>query len=310
MTHPSLIKARSFIYRNARPIDLARWQYHFENGSAEAVLSALSAYQNPDGGFGHGLEADALNPNSSPIQTWTAMVILEEIGIEDPDHPMIRSILNYLQSKKDFDGHFWFNTIPSNNDHPHAPWWTHSDKAGEYHDYNPTAYFAGFIVRYANPKSELYDLGKHIAQQAILDFNQRVDDTEMHLLVCFAHLALDIRKARFTEFTGLESMEFHLHQRIKTLIDRDRKNWDNGYVCMPSRFIENPKSPYYHANKDAADALCHQIEKTQNADGSWNVTWEWSDYPSQWPISKNWWRSVIVIENMLYLKQFGVLNDR
>ena len=28
-------KAQEFIYRNARPIDLARWQYHFEDGKKE-----------------------------------------------------------------------------------------------------------------------------------------------------------------------------------------------------------------------------------------------------------------------------------
>ena len=48
-----------WIYRNARPIDLARWKYHFENGSKANVLQSLSAYQNEDGGFGHALEADA-----------------------------------------------------------------------------------------------------------------------------------------------------------------------------------------------------------------------------------------------------------
>lgn len=51
-------KARKFIYKNARPLDLARWQYHFENGSREAVLQALQVYQNEDGGYGHGLEPD------------------------------------------------------------------------------------------------------------------------------------------------------------------------------------------------------------------------------------------------------------
>lgn len=60
-------KARQFVYRNARPVDLARWQYHFEGGSREAVLTALACYQNPDGGFGHALEADAWNPNSTPL---------------------------------------------------------------------------------------------------------------------------------------------------------------------------------------------------------------------------------------------------
>ena len=50
--------ARTFIYRNARPLDIVRWQYHFENGSKEEVLTALAAYQNADGGFGHALEPD------------------------------------------------------------------------------------------------------------------------------------------------------------------------------------------------------------------------------------------------------------
>lgn len=44
-------KAKGFVYRNARPLDLARFRFHFENGSADEVLYALSFYQNDDGGF-------------------------------------------------------------------------------------------------------------------------------------------------------------------------------------------------------------------------------------------------------------------
>src|SRR5690554_3840316 len=116
-------KARQFIYRNARPLDLARWQYHFEGGDREAVLTALAAYQNEDGGFGHALEPDAWNPNSAPIQTWTATEILREIDFTDAAHPIIQGILRYLAGGQDFEGRFWFNTLRSNNDYPHAPWW-------------------------------------------------------------------------------------------------------------------------------------------------------------------------------------------
>ena len=45
-------KARLFIYRNARALDLARWRFHFEDADKSEVLAALSAYQNKDGGFG------------------------------------------------------------------------------------------------------------------------------------------------------------------------------------------------------------------------------------------------------------------
>lgn len=41
--------ARSFVYRNARPLDLALWQYHFENHDKENVLKVLSFYQKDDG---------------------------------------------------------------------------------------------------------------------------------------------------------------------------------------------------------------------------------------------------------------------
>lgn len=55
-------KAKNFIYRNARPLDFARWQYHFENGRAEDAINVLSHYQNEDGGFGHALEPDFRMP--------------------------------------------------------------------------------------------------------------------------------------------------------------------------------------------------------------------------------------------------------
>ena len=37
----TLKRAQAYVYRHARPIDLARWQYHFEGGSRENVLHAL-----------------------------------------------------------------------------------------------------------------------------------------------------------------------------------------------------------------------------------------------------------------------------
>ena len=75
--------SRKFIYRNARPLDLARWHYLFENGSKQPVIDALSSYQNPDGGFANALEPDCWNPNSLPIQTWVATRIIDEIELND-----------------------------------------------------------------------------------------------------------------------------------------------------------------------------------------------------------------------------------
>jgi len=309
MFNDTLNKTKTFMMRNARPIELARWRYHFDNGSSEAVILALMSYQNPDGGFGHGLEPDSWNPYSSPIQTWYAMEILEEIGIEDPQHTMIQGILGFLDSKSDFDNDFWFNTIPTNNDYPHAPWWQHEPKTEDDHDYNPTAYIAGFILRFADHDSELYYLGKRIAQKAILSFNLNYEKNEMHLMACFAHLASDIRKLGITDFIGFETMELYLTERVKTLIDQDLDLWDSGYVCKPSRFIKDRNSPFYPLNKEAAEAECLDIKEKQSQDGTWEVTWDWTNYTYQWPIAKNWWKSILILNNLLYLKNFDQLAD-
>ena len=91
-------KAKEFIYRNARPIELALWNYYMEQGSIDDVLHNLSFYQNEDGGFGHALEPDSFNPNSAPIETWQATKILQQVGYGDSSHPIIQGILRYLGS--------------------------------------------------------------------------------------------------------------------------------------------------------------------------------------------------------------------
>ena len=181
-------KAKKFIYRNARPLDLTRWKYHFENGSLEDVLKILASYQNDDGGFGHALEADSWNPHSSPIQTWVATEILREVNFTEPNHPLIIGILKYLESGQDFDGHVWQNTIPSNNDYPHAPWWSHKQEETNKRDYNPTANLASFIIKYADRTSNLYKLGCQIAKEAINDYINQVFFNDMHVILCYIRL--------------------------------------------------------------------------------------------------------------------------
>ena len=52
LTKEMQCRIRRWVERNARPLEWALYRQKFENGSESAVLEALSAYQNPDGGFG------------------------------------------------------------------------------------------------------------------------------------------------------------------------------------------------------------------------------------------------------------------
>ncbi|MCI8332283.1 MAG: hypothetical protein HFE78_05620 [Clostridiales bacterium] len=301
----TLSKARNFIYRNARPIDLARWQYHFENGSQDAVLGALSYYQNEDGGFGHALEADAWNPHSSPIQTWAATEILHEIRVTDSSHPIVSGILRYLESGRNFENNLWYNTIKSNNDYPHAPWWHADGESTSHHSYNPTACLAGFIIRFAKPGSRLNMLGRRIAKDAYdsLFSDETVED--MHTIACYIRLMQYIEEAYYNDILDVPMLKEKLRAQVKGSITADLTAWGNAYICKPSQFFNTKDSCFYADNQSIAEYECDFITKTQLDDGSWPIPWDWSDYPEEWSISKNWWKANVVISNCLYLRGFG-----
>ena len=58
LTAAAFQRARAFVMEQGRDLDRALLDFHFGDGTPESVLAALAAYQNDDGGFGHGLEPD------------------------------------------------------------------------------------------------------------------------------------------------------------------------------------------------------------------------------------------------------------
>ena len=290
--------ARKFIYLNARPLDFARWRFLFENGSRENVLDILSEYQNEDGGFGGGLEPDCLNPNSSPVQTWVATEIIEETGLNDEGHPIVKGILKYLGSGADFDGHMWLNTVPTNNDYPHAPWWNYDPE--QELSYNPTACFAGFIIKYADCNSDLYALAVRLAKEAYAFLKSNYPLESMHTVSCFVELFEYLRECGQSAGIDMDEFEKILKEQIDFVLTKDTSLWSSEYVCKPSLFINSKESVFYSGNKEICDFEREFISKTQEADGSWNITWEWESYPEQWHISKNQWKSDLIIKNVKF----------
>lgn len=298
-------KARGFIYRNARPLDLARWQYHFENGSKEAVINALSCYQNEDGGFGHALEPDAWNPNSSPIQTWCATEILREINFTDNTHPLINGLLKYLASGRDFEGKLWYNTVKSNNDYPHAPWWHTEKDSTSNNDYNPTACFAGFIIKFADKENDLYKLGCRIAKEAFDAYITQNLLNDMHTGLCYIRMMEYIEESSQTDLIDLPALKSKLIKQVNNSIKSNIEEWETSYICRPSQFFHSRDSIFYNDNKRIAEYECKYINRTQQEDGSWNIPWGWNNYPDEWAIAKNWWKGNGILVNMIYLKGMG-----
>lgn len=136
-----LEQARKFIYSSARLLDRMRFAYHFENGSKEQVLNALLPYQNTDGGFGNALEPDMRCPQSQPVTTEIALMVIKEV--EGWDSDIMDGVLSYLKGITLDNGGLPRATTKV-NDYPHAPWWiTEQDGIPSL---NPTGSIIGMLL--------------------------------------------------------------------------------------------------------------------------------------------------------------------
>jgi len=298
--------ARRFVFQRARPIDCARWNFLFGSGSPEAVLDVLSNYQNSDGGFGHGLEPDFWNPNSSPMQTWGATEIVHSLGYKNSDHPVIRGILNFLNSSAHFDGHTWSRTISSNDDYPHAEWWSHpsQDEQTSERTYNPTAALAGFALQFGKAGSRLHDIAVQVSAEAFRSLLS-ANTVEVHELSCFHRLLQCVVNQKTEIGIDISEVDRVIFEQSNSAITRDTSKWATEYVVRPSRFIRSRADRLFPINEDLMRHECSLLRESQLEDGSWPVTWHWSSYPNEWPVAQEWWKSFVVIENIQFLKNMG-----
>lgn len=238
------------------------------------------------------------------MQTWAATRIIKEINLDDKNHPIIKGIIDYLSSNDEFDGHRWngLNTVVTNDNYPYAPWWSYSQK--QELKYNPTASLIGFILKYAEKHTAIYKLACELSKEAYDYFKKSFPLESMHESACFIELYDYMKECSISNLIDMEEFNKLLQKQIKQVITYDTKRWSNDYICKPSLFIDSKSSDFYLENKDICDFECQFILNIQNNDGSWNVTWDWNNYLEEWAISKNWWKSDIIIKNIKYIKEF------
>ncbi|MEU8653922.1 hypothetical protein [Streptomyces sp. NPDC048737] len=75
-----LFRAEHFVWLTARVLEQRLFAHHFLHGAADPVETALDAYRNEDGGYGHALEPDLRGPVSQPLHTARALRVLDSLG--------------------------------------------------------------------------------------------------------------------------------------------------------------------------------------------------------------------------------------
>ena len=293
--------------RNARPLEFALWNFHFDHGNKKNVLDALSAFQNEDGGFGHALEADSHNPLSSPLQTADAIEIIESIGGCSAETPMIQGILGYLQSGKDFHDGRWDLIVASNDAYPHAPWWNTKSDSEKRSTFNPTAILCGFGLKYAQKDTDFWKRCLKIARN-LIDKHLNQSDVEMHPLLCLVYLYTILLMLDPKDDLYLRAYAQLITDEKKVILD-DLESRES-YKCFPTHFIRSTQHPLYETMRGLVDEDLDRILTQINDEGLWDLNWGWGNYPEAFAVSTLWWKARIAFRNCVLLDNFNRIEGR
>ncbi|MDD3129013.1 MAG: hypothetical protein PHW21_01475 [Candidatus Izemoplasmatales bacterium] len=295
-------KAISWLYRHGRPIDVARYEYLFLSRDKDTCINALISYQNEDGGFGHGLEPDSQNPFSSPVTTWMAFEIMEELELDNSSE-IVKNTLRYLTEDAPMKDGFYLSTIPTNNNYPHAAWWTYSSE-GSVWGYNPTAAIIGFIYKYAMNKKQK-NTASEMIQKAIHSFIQKPSDN-MHEIRCFIDMVnfIDDDLSKFNENQKFSEI---LLKQIDHNLEKDSSLWFKTYCVRPLQFFDRPFGFGFDKFQNLAELEANMILDSLNKDGIWDVTWNWENYKEEEAIAMRDWKSSLIIGYLKILKAYKII---
>ena len=290
------MRLRKLVHRSARPLDYTMWQYLFEGGNCADYLSVLSSYQNEDGGFGHNIEANNWNPNSSPYTVCIALDYLDVAGscISVTTDKMINGIIKYLASGAHFVKGGWVGMqgIPSNNDFSHLPWFHYDPKSAMRTDIGVTKRLSDFVLQYADPTSDIY---------------QKAADLKDKYAMCGQVLLNGVPDY---DLTSLDPETF------------DPATWD-AWKPLPICFVGSPDSEQYPALRRVVEINLDSIVDTLRNTKALSIAseaeidaWEqcnphpdgkrWSSYEQT--IGNYYWGAHGITANMDILRKFGRLD--
>ena len=297
-------KASSYVLSSSRALERNLYKYYFQDANPEKPLKELKNYQNPDGGFGHGLEPDLRLPASSPIATVMAFRQIELVEeAMDMYSELVRSASTYLENSFQSENNRWYAVSSEVNDYPHAPWW-HYDEAGgrtpidEFWG-NPTVEALAYGLKYGGFSSD-FKLDK-LVDIAV----KRINETEIfeseHEIYCYLKLyeTLPDKLA--------EKIEDKLFDAVRQLVVTDPAEW-NSYVPQPLNFVTEPDSPRFGISEVNLERNLNFLVETITKNGSVEPNWEWGQFESEWERAKMEWTGILTLKSLITLDKFGMVS--
>lgn len=119
--------AVAFLAGHGRTLDRRRLELLLGEGDVDAVVAALDAYRNGDGGYGWGIEPDLRSPESQPTGAMHAFEVLAEVAAVAPvDSARAVELCDWLDRHTLGDGGLPF-TLPVTDPAGCAPLWLGAD---------------------------------------------------------------------------------------------------------------------------------------------------------------------------------------
>ena len=303
LTKQSFEAARTWLKNNGRPLEQAQFALSFEGGSADAVIDALSAFQNADGGYGHCLEPDHANNESTVLNTSVALAIHRRLRTPS-DHPQVVEAMGYLMTNYDHSRQIWPMRPPVEPGMPGPPWFIAEtmealrDSFGGFR-INPTAEIVGYLHDHAAVASpDWLPQATDRVMQALLDQSEQLSH---HDLICGAQL-LQSHALPAESRLGLKQ---RLDVALPAAIEPDTSKW-HSYVFRPTLIIDEPSHPLMDCvDQDVMDAdLAFEIDRVSD-DGAWHPFWNWGPDTPAWRQAEHAWSSVVTERTLRVLEAFG-----
>jgi len=281
----SLDRARAFVLSNARTLDRRRFEYHFADGPADAVVSALGAYRNPDGGFGHALEADLRTSDSQPLFCEVGLAALHEVGARR--HPWAAAACDFLEDVALPAGQVR-TILPSAHAAPRAKHWEADNWTEDWP--NPTAGIAGHLhslgVEHRWLDAATVWLWERIAGPPITEAHDLLGVTRF-----LAHVPDRERAA-----PALAKVMAWLPGAAYFLPEPS-----DDYGVTALQFAPTPDAPtrpFFDARH--IEAHLDALERAQQPDGGWPITFTPPSEAAVWE-----WRGVWTVDALRTLKAWG-----
>lgn len=297
LTAEALGKAEKFLGSQGRPLEQALFARIVHGSSSEWALRELAAFQNNDGGFGHGLEPDLQVQSSTVLATTVALQHLRELHVA-ADHPMVQGAMRFLLGIYDSAQQAWPFISPAVVDAPRAPWWQYDPDLSRYLA-NPRAEIVGYLFDY--PQLVPAQMRELLLTAVVAYLENLADKLEMHELLCYRRL---VETSNLPAEARVRLLEL-LQPMVLSAVELDPNAWDS-YGLQPLQVAPSPQSPFVQLLYESIQLNLDYVIERQQADGSWAPNWSWGEaYPDAWPHAKRAWQSVLTAGNINSLFTYG-----